>query len=563
MGVYKISSPVLDPEVLEDLGGLTGGPGEDAWAPGNQEGTIGNREMSKATGTLGETAPAPSPPSVPGTRRSGRGRWPRSSARAWGSRDPARGDRWRRCCCGRRGLAVSSCARNFAADAGRAESCCPIALGVPAATIAARESGRHDPGFVVIDEVAGQWIALLGCPRRLAPCADRAGPVPALRHHQALPGAAVGAAAGGLGHRLRRRCRGVVCLGCRIACCASGFGSEHAAMPRSAPNPLRHFPSPALTTSCPAAALPLGEVELTGSHLGPHNFGPPAVLVDGAAAHVLDEPARAPGFPRARSWPPPAWLKCARPHGASNAVPLRVARELTAGLHPVTSPAVSRSGMIYATISGQRGKATPVSVVRVSPDGRGTPFVTGHPERDGTGLQRRGRSVCDLARRGHRLPRGCGGRITRSTPKAWAWPPARRLTARAISLWATAAEPSSRSIPSARFLCMPRWSRACRPITWPSNRAGTLFVTGPTLSSNDAIWAIEPNGDTRAWYRGLGRPQGLALARDGSVYVAACLHGQPRASCASLPRAKPAWCWREQPCGHRILAAWDRRSGHQ
>ncbi len=39
-----------------------------------------------------------------------------------------------------------------------------IALGVPAATIAARESGREDPGFVVIDEVAGQWIALLGAP---------------------------------------------------------------------------------------------------------------------------------------------------------------------------------------------------------------------------------------------------------------------------------------------------------------------------------------------------------------------------------------------------------------
>jgi phosphatidylglycerophosphatase A len=39
-----------------------------------------------------------------------------------------------------------------------------VALGVPAATIAARESGRHDPGFVVIDEVAGQWITLLGSP---------------------------------------------------------------------------------------------------------------------------------------------------------------------------------------------------------------------------------------------------------------------------------------------------------------------------------------------------------------------------------------------------------------
>lgn len=39
-----------------------------------------------------------------------------------------------------------------------------IALGVPAATIAARESGRKDPGFVVVDEVAGQWITLLGSP---------------------------------------------------------------------------------------------------------------------------------------------------------------------------------------------------------------------------------------------------------------------------------------------------------------------------------------------------------------------------------------------------------------
>jgi phosphatidylglycerophosphatase A len=39
-----------------------------------------------------------------------------------------------------------------------------IALGIPAATIAARESGRKDPQFVVIDEVAGQWIALLFSP---------------------------------------------------------------------------------------------------------------------------------------------------------------------------------------------------------------------------------------------------------------------------------------------------------------------------------------------------------------------------------------------------------------
>jgi phosphatidylglycerophosphatase A len=37
-------------------------------------------------------------------------------------------------------------------------------IGIPAATIVARESGREDPGHVVIDEVAGQLFALIFCP---------------------------------------------------------------------------------------------------------------------------------------------------------------------------------------------------------------------------------------------------------------------------------------------------------------------------------------------------------------------------------------------------------------
>jgi phosphatidylglycerophosphatase A len=37
-------------------------------------------------------------------------------------------------------------------------------IGIPAATIVARESGREDPSQVVIDEVAGQLIALIAIP---------------------------------------------------------------------------------------------------------------------------------------------------------------------------------------------------------------------------------------------------------------------------------------------------------------------------------------------------------------------------------------------------------------
>jgi phosphatidylglycerophosphatase A len=35
------------------------------------------------------------------------------------------------------------------------------AIGIPASTITAREAAREDPGFVVIDEVAGQLFALI------------------------------------------------------------------------------------------------------------------------------------------------------------------------------------------------------------------------------------------------------------------------------------------------------------------------------------------------------------------------------------------------------------------
>lgn len=39
-----------------------------------------------------------------------------------------------------------------------------IVVGIPAATRVARAAGKEDPGFVVIDEVAGQWITLLFAP---------------------------------------------------------------------------------------------------------------------------------------------------------------------------------------------------------------------------------------------------------------------------------------------------------------------------------------------------------------------------------------------------------------
>jgi phosphatidylglycerophosphatase A len=45
-------------------------------------------------------------------------------------------------------------------------TCTVIAIGIPASTLVARQSGTKDPGFVVVDEVAGQMIPLIIAPLR-------------------------------------------------------------------------------------------------------------------------------------------------------------------------------------------------------------------------------------------------------------------------------------------------------------------------------------------------------------------------------------------------------------
>lgn len=274
----------------------------------------------------------------------------------------------------------------------------------------------------------------------------------------------------------------------------------------------------------PAAALPLGDIELTGSHLGPGLSGPPLAVVDGSVAHILlSRPGRI--VLRVPELANTGMIEVRSNGGSSNTVPLRVARELSSGLHPVTSPAVSRSGMVYATISGQRGKATPVSVVRVSPDGRGTPFVTGILNATGLAFNAEGDLFVTSRAEGTVYRVDAAGEFTQyaegmGVATGAAFDRDGNLfvgdrsgtifkinTNRQIFVHATL-EPSV----SAYHLA--------------ADRSGDLYVTGPTLSSNDAIWRIEPNGDTHTWFRGLGRPQGLAIAADGSVFVAACLRGK-------------------------------------
>ena len=58
------------------------------------------------------------------------------------------------------------------------------------------------------------------------------------------------------------------------------------------------------------------------------------------------------------------------------------------------------------------------------------------------------------------------------------------------------------------------------------DEADTLYITGPTLSTYDPIYRVEPDGTKEVFYSGLGRPEGLAFDIEGNLYVAATLQGR-------------------------------------
>ena len=54
---------------------------------------------------------------------------------------------------------------------------------------------------------------------------------------------------------------------------------------------------------------------------------------------------------------------------------------------------------------------------------------------------------------------------------------------------------------------------------------GNLYVTGPTTSSNDCVYEIDPHGVVTPWFTNLGRPQGIAFDLESNLYVAASWRG--------------------------------------
>jgi sugar lactone lactonase YvrE len=274
----------------------------------------------------------------------------------------------------------------------------------------------------------------------------------------------------------------------------------------------------------PTASLPGGEVRIVGRALKPPRLARPEVSFAGVRGSIV---VSSEDFVIARV-----------PYGAqsgqvivhsnghtSNARDIKIAEPIAENLHPVANPALDPQGNIYVTFSGGRGQKAPVSIYKIDANNNLKPFVSDLMNPTGLAFDREGQlyvssrydgTVYRVAPNGtiSTYAEGLGvatgiafdrdGNLYVGDRTGTIWRIARD---RQIFVFATL-EPSL----------------AAYHLAFAPN--GTLYVTGPTTSSFDAVYSVDPHGTVSVFYRGLGRPQGLAFDAQGNLYVAASLAGK-------------------------------------
>lgn len=214
--------------------------------------------------------------------------------------------------------------------------------------------------------------------------------------------------------------------------------------------------------------------------------------------------------------------------GAELSEPARlvVARKLAGDLHPVANPAFDPDdGSLFVTRSGSRGEELPVTLFRIDVSGELTEYSGDIPNPTGIAFAPDGEMFVTS-----RLE----GIVYKITPFKEAVAFARNLgVATGIAF-----DRSGLMYVGDRTGTIFKVNGIGEERAWaqvePSVSAfhmafgpdDALYLAGPTVTSFDCIWRIDSEGDIHVFYKGLGRPQGIAFDVGGNLYVAASLHGR-------------------------------------
>jgi hypothetical protein len=274
----------------------------------------------------------------------------------------------------------------------------------------------------------------------------------------------------------------------------------------------------------PSAALPGGEVRIVGSGLRPIDLRPPRVRfgeVDGAVVISADDFLVA-RVPQGASSGP---VVVSTNGHASNPHQMSVAVPIAENLHPVTNPALDAEGNIYATFSGSRGQKVPVAIYKIDTNYNVKPFLSDMMNPTAIAFDRAGQMYVSSR---------FDGTVYRVAPNGTMSSYAEGMGIatgiafdREENLYVGDRSGTIFKIARDRqifvFATLEASVSAYHLAFGPH---GDLFVTGPTTSSFDCVYKIDPHGTVSTFYRGLGRPQGLAFDAAGNLYVAASLSGK-------------------------------------
>jgi sugar lactone lactonase YvrE len=281
---------------------------------------------------------------------------------------------------------------------------------------------------------------------------------------------------------------------------------------------------PRIERVTPMAAIPGGEMVIHGSGLVAPGSARPVVRFGEveASLSLASENRLIARVPEGASG---NIVRVATADHESQPHPVHIGLQIADNLHPVANPAVDHDGNIYVTFSGPRGQRVPVSLYKITANYSVKPFVTALINPSGLALDREGNLFVSCRN---------DGTIHRITPEGRAeqWMEGMGVATGIAFDHAGNLFVGDRSgtifkiSPSREVFVFATLEPSLAAYHIAFHPSGDLYVTGPTTSSFDRVYRITQGGEVSVFFRGLGRPMGLAFDRENNLYVAASYGGR-------------------------------------
>jgi sugar lactone lactonase YvrE len=194
-------------------------------------------------------------------------------------------------------------------------------------------------------------------------------------------------------------------------------------------------------------------------------------------------------------------------------------------LHPVANPAIDSLGNVFSTFSGSRGQKVPVAVYRIDLNLEMKPFVPDMMNASGLAFDAAG--VLYISSR-------YDGVVYQVTPAG-----SMSVYVEGMGTATGLAFDGQQNLyvgdrsgtifkvgPNRQIFVFATLEQSMAAYHLAFGPDGYLYVTGPTTSSFDCVHRISEHGEVETFYRGLGRPQGMAFDEQGRLYVAASIGGR-------------------------------------